>query len=929
MGTHLTRMIWTRKYLLLGLGLLLLVALGLLPAAARPAEQVATAPPAQEQDGPFDCSVLDNPEVLARHSFIGLPALLAQCGRGGLSIATAAGVQAGKAARSPLAPFAPLGVDVEENNHLLDPNPHYHQDESDLAINGNTICAVYNDSASSPSTYMGFSVSTDGGATFTDRGSFSSSYGDPAVIYRQSDGYFYASSLGASGLRLYRSTDNCQTFSFQRNITSGGFNDDKELLRVDNNSSSPFYGRMYVCWTDFNVGGVIRATWSSDGGTTWSSPLTIGSGSSQQGCWPGVATNGDVYVVYITGYVTGVNNIQMTRSTNGGVSWSPTTNVATGISEPPIGSCGRPQMNGNIRTWAMPQVAIAPDGRVHVAYTRRDGSDRGNIYYQYSTDNGTSWSSPLRINDDSTTNDDWHSTIAVNANGVVVISWYDRREDSGNMLFKRYAAFSYDNGNTWQPNVAVGDVNTVVPPLLPNFDPNIADCYMGDYDSVVIDSTTTYIQWSDNRNPQGSLAGQPDMFLDRITVGTPVPTDTPTPGPSPTPSNTPLPSDTPTSTPTPPSGAWQLGPTTGFQFWRFDGEFDPDTNQVYFLGGRLANGNTDGSIWSFDPVAGTYANTGVALQTPISNYTIARLQDSTGWGLYVFGGRDSAGNATTAVQVYYPSTNTVATLTTDPWPGTAGGAPTIAAAVAVYNNKAYAFGGLGVSAGAITAVSAETWVFDPMAPAGSRWTAGPNLNRARGYIASALVDGLIYAIGGDDWDGSALLVLPDTERLDPTNLAGGWTNVADMPVVPSSGTPGCDETQATGFDTAGPYNLSGVIVVAGCGQWANEYADSFIYTVASDSWATFPALNAARRNHAGAFIPSLGTGSTPAIWVWGGRQGADSNILTSSEYFLLSAAPTATPTAVPPTETPTETPLPPTETPTPTGFSLYLPIILK
>jgi hypothetical protein len=115
------------------------------------------------------------------------------------------------------------------------------------------------------------------------------------------------------------------------------------------------------------------------------------------------------------------------------------------------------------------------------------------------------------------------------------------------MLFKRYARLSTDNGTTWGANLVVSDVGSPVPPLSPNFDPNIHDCYMGDYDAVAIDSAQAYVQWSDNRNVQSGFQ-QPDMFFDRIPLSggtyTPIPTRTPTQTRTPAP---PTPTQTPTA----------------------------------------------------------------------------------------------------------------------------------------------------------------------------------------------------------------------------------------------------------------------------------------------------------------------------------------------------------------------------------------------
>src|SRR5512139_3849657 len=67
-------------------------------------------------------------------------------------------------------------------------------------------------------------------------------------------------------------------------------------------------------------------------------------------------------------------------------------------------------------------------------------------------------------------------------------------------------------------------------------------------------------------------------------------------------------------------GTWQNGPPTTFPqaFSRFDGGYYPATGLVYFLGGRLADNNTDGSIWTFNPATGIYTDTGLDMPVPIS-----------------------------------------------------------------------------------------------------------------------------------------------------------------------------------------------------------------------------------------------------------------------------------------------------------------------
>jgi hypothetical protein len=323
---------------------------------------------------------------------------------------------------------------------------------------------------------------------------------------------------------------------------------------------------------------------------------------------------------------------------------------------------------------------------------------------------------------------------------------------------------------------------------------------------------------------------------------------------------------------------WTAAPDASFQFWRFDAEYSPTTSKVFFLGGRLSDGSTDGSVWSYDPVTGAYADTGVDMPVPVSNYNIARVTDGSGNELLmIFGGRDNAGISTNNVQGYDPVANATVTFTaTDPYPELTSPGGVVAVA-----NKAYAFGGFD---GVVT--TAGCHIFDVTAADGARWSSCPDLTLSRSYIATAVVDGVIYAMGGDTFDGTNLIAQQIVEKLDTANpTAWDDASVTDMPVA-------CDENRGFGFDTNSGYDLAGKIVTAGCGQWVNELPESMLFDVAANTWdQSFPDLINSRRNQAGALIPALGIKGgavgTPGMWVWGGRQAADTTILATPEYFTL------------------------------------------
>ena len=317
---------------------------------------------------------------------------------------------------------------------------------------------------------------------------------------------------------------------------------------------------------------------------------------------------------------------------------------------------------------------------------------------------------------------------------------------------------------------------------------------------------------------------------------------------------------------------WKLGPTIPTPLARFDGEIVG--NRIYFLGGRTLNDATVGNILYLDLPTKAFGDTGVVMPIPISNYGVAKLQDENGTGLYVFGGRDANAAVITATQVYYPGTNTAAVVDSDPWPGTTDVSGCIslpAMGVAVVNNKAYVMGGASFLAnGCQDDNSSQTWIFDPSAPAGSRWSEGPSLNLARAYITPAVLGNKIVAIGGD---------INNVGVLEPQTIVEGfkttgppaWNDaaVADLPEP-------CDESQAFGF-TSGP--LAGAVVLAGCGKWPDQSnADTLV--LRNGAWSQSASLNVIRRNHAGVLV-SRPNGDQ--MLVVGGYAQDGATVLDSSE----------------------------------------------
>ena len=163
------------------------------------------------------------------------------------------------------------------------------QSETQTWAQGNTVVTTYNESRSAPNCYSGGSYSTDNGVTFTNLNTrpfcsgHGTGFGDPVVVYDQAHAkwiaVFLASGCGGQGLGVWTSPDG-STWSAGP-CAHNGSQDDRESGTVDNNASSPHFGRMYVSWNDFNIGqGALEITHSDDGGATWSAPTVVSNTST-------------------------------------------------------------------------------------------------------------------------------------------------------------------------------------------------------------------------------------------------------------------------------------------------------------------------------------------------------------------------------------------------------------------------------------------------------------------------------------------------------------------------------------------------------------------------------------------------------------------------------------------------------------------------
>jgi len=407
---------------------------------------------------------------------------------------------------------------AQDQNELSDVST---QSETGVAGFGNVVVVTYNDSAAFqfvPS-FMGYSRSADGGETFTDLGPvppfaipvIGINGGDPAVAVDRA-GNFYTAHLTTvptptirptgfgSAIGIHKSTDDGLTWGPPVYPATPGVKvnstQDKEFIAVDT-SGGAHDGNVYVSWT--SIGGItppggspnppIVFSRSTNGGASFSVPIQISPfGDSTQGSEPAVGPNGEVYVAWLrfSGPSPGPGlpplgrAIMVAKSVDGGASFGPAVEV-TPVNTIGFGNTALvTRLKGNFRVNSFPRIDVNPtNGEVYIVYNGNpEGPDGSDIFFTRSADGGASWSTPVRVNQDHSDNDQYFPDIAVNGQGVLEIIWYDQRLDPRNLLIDVFKVRSRDGGRSFGPDQRV-TMGSAAPAV--GFDPLVNTNFMGDY----------------------------------------------------------------------------------------------------------------------------------------------------------------------------------------------------------------------------------------------------------------------------------------------------------------------------------------------------------------------------------------------------------------------------------------------------------------
>jgi hypothetical protein len=397
----------------------------------------------------------------------------------------------------------------------------------------------------------GIYTSSDGGATWTNRGllddqaSWSSapigtrlvSDGDPFIVYGprpDSSGNFSYT----NGVRAYYATlasyfdnagpyppakvpeflavsysdDNGATWSAPVLATTknnpNDFND-KESIWVDDLATSPYFGRVYVSYTEFRSplccpSEPVMVTVSTDGGDSFSAPRQLspagnnGTGNGRQGSMLRSGPDGTVYAAWEQGFAQVV-----AVSRDGGTKWGRPTAIG------PVDDVPDPLPGSNFRTDSFLSIAADPRAdstTVWAAWVNETPSGT-RVVVSTSADRGATWSA-LETLSGAAEGDAFFQGLDVAPNGRVDLGYQAQRAidpttfGTGNAAIDSWYV-SKAPGGAWSAPVKVSSVSTDPAVSAQN---NLQRQFMGDYNTLVSTNDTAWFIWTDTRNGEGCEA---------------------------------------------------------------------------------------------------------------------------------------------------------------------------------------------------------------------------------------------------------------------------------------------------------------------------------------------------------------------------------------------------------------------------------------
>ncbi len=320
------------------------------------------------------------------------------------------------------------------------------------------------------SNYKDYFFSNDGGLNWKYDSVLSTfgMGGNPCVLVDNSEQYYY---FHISTVSNVHDRIVCQKISHADNKWTNGTSigykknkiQDKPWAVLNNKNNN-----LLVTWTQFDKilsikpydKSIILFSKSDDSGEKWSEPIQIskkeGKCSSTDSClmgaMPATGINGEIYISWASPY-----GIMFNKSTDNGVTWLKeeikTVDLPKGLDY---------KVSGIYRCTVFPVINCDLSnskykGTIYISWTdQRNGVNDADVFLIKSTDNGKTWTKPVKVNDDTPGKQQFMSWMTIDqVTGYLYFVFYDRRNYNDDQT-DVYLAVSKDGGKTFK-NIKISE----------------------------------------------------------------------------------------------------------------------------------------------------------------------------------------------------------------------------------------------------------------------------------------------------------------------------------------------------------------------------------------------------------------------------------------------------------------------------------------
>jgi len=399
---------------------------------------------------------------------------------------------------SPDVPVTSQNSTQSENSIFVDPNNPDHVLQS-------------NNSTQNPaSTLFGanYFFSNDFGQTWggSIQGAGGSNSGDPSTAIGLNGRQYVGFISTTFGMGVSYSDNGT---SWTQVSASNSSNLDKNHLTIDNSLSSPYQGNVYNAWVNFGGTNIneIEFTRSTNNGESYSPAYEISSevnaGGHNQGVNLHTGPQGQVYAIWAVydNWPSDEDAIGFARSINGGISFQPSFRIIDNIRGIRTSGTSKNQRVNSFPAMAVDNSDGPNSGNIYVVWTNigtpgiNSGSDI-DIYLIRSQDEGETWSDPIRVNQDEAGIDSEHYFPWISCDPTNGVLSVIFYDDR-NVGGNMCETFCANSidGGLTWEDFRVSDVAFTPSPI-----PGLADDYMGDYLGISAHSGKVYPVWCDNRS---------------------------------------------------------------------------------------------------------------------------------------------------------------------------------------------------------------------------------------------------------------------------------------------------------------------------------------------------------------------------------------------------------------------------------------------